>query len=38
MLQMKTRAGLIHDLHAIADPEKLSFVNVQLTSASGATP
>jgi RNA polymerase sigma-70 factor, ECF subfamily len=35
MLQIKTRDGLIHDLHAIADPEKLSFVNVQLTSSAG---
>jgi RNA polymerase sigma-70 factor (ECF subfamily) len=34
MLQLKTRDGLIYDLHAIADPAKLASVSGQLASAS----
>jgi RNA polymerase sigma-70 factor (ECF subfamily) len=30
ILQLKTRNGLIHDLHAIADPVKLAFVSAQI--------
>ena len=30
ILQLKTRNGLIHDLHAIAEPVKLAFVSAQL--------
>ena len=33
ILQLKARDGIIHDLHAIADPAKLAFVSLQLTSA-----
>lgn len=32
ILQLKTRNGLIHDLHAIADPVKLAFVSDQLAT------
>ena len=32
MLQIKTRNGLIYDVHAIADPLKLAFVNAEITS------
>jgi RNA polymerase sigma-70 factor (ECF subfamily) len=32
MLQLKTRDALIYDLHAIRDPDKLAFVNSQLTN------
>jgi len=32
ILQLKTHEGLIHDLHAIADPLKLAFVSAQLSS------
>jgi len=31
-LQIETRAGLIHELHAVADPRKLAFVSTQLTT------
>jgi len=34
MLQLKTRDGLIYDLHAIRDPHKLAFVSSQLTNSS----
>jgi RNA polymerase sigma-70 factor (ECF subfamily) len=34
MLQLKTRDGLIYDLHAIRDPDKLAFVGSQLTNSS----
>ena len=32
MLQLKTRDGLIYDLHAIRDPDKLAFVSSKLTN------
>jgi RNA polymerase sigma-70 factor, ECF subfamily len=34
LLQLKTRDGLIYDLHAIRDPDKLAFVSSQLTNSS----
>jgi RNA polymerase sigma-70 factor (ECF subfamily) len=34
MLQLKTRDGLIYDLHAIRDPNKLAFVGSQLSNSS----
>ena len=34
MLQLKTRDGLIHDLHAIRDPDKLAFVANQLAGST----
>ena len=34
MLQLKTRDGLICDLHAIRDPDKLAFAGSQLTNSS----
>jgi RNA polymerase sigma-70 factor (ECF subfamily) len=33
ILQVKVRDGIIYDLHAIADPAKLAFVQLQLTPA-----
>lgn len=36
ILQLKARDGIIHDLHAIADPAKLAFVSLQLTPADSA--
>jgi RNA polymerase sigma-70 factor (ECF subfamily) len=37
MLVLKTRDGLIYDLHAIADPVKLAFVSSQLTQSSSGS-
>ena len=34
ILQLKARHGVIYDLHAIADPDKLAFVQLQLTPAT----
>ena len=36
IVQLRTRDDLVHDLHAVADPQKLALLQLELEAATGA--